>query len=198
VSGYLDLYNPGGPGRTPNPLTTYTKPAQAQMQPVWVSLDDLRTVSYAEQDLDRYDLDDDMPVVFRLRHAQGGDRLTTSTIEAQGLVSEGWVAVSVDFPNEMARPGVAEVRGFYHAASGNRIYTTDPDEWSVLTAEDSGWTDEGLAFGAFDTPQLGAGPIYRFFDAFLERHHFTPDFDEGHGMDYQGIAWYGAILRPGL
>ncbi|MFN3713899.1 MAG: hypothetical protein ACK4SX_09590 [Alcanivoracaceae bacterium] len=198
VSGYLDLYNPGGPGRTPDPLTTYTKPAQPQMQPVWVSLDDLRTVSYAEQDLDRYDLDDDMPVVFRLRHAQGGDRLTTSTIEAQGLVSEGWVAVSVDFPNEMARPGVAEVRGFYHAASGNRIYATDPDEWSVLTAEDSGWTDEGLAFGAFDTPQLGAGPIYRFFDAFLERHHFTPDFDEGHGMDYQGIAWYGAILRPGL
>ncbi len=196
VPSYVDIYNPGGPGRTPDPDTTYTEPAQPQMQPVWVSLDEPRTVSYAEQDLDRYDLDDDMPVVFRLRHAQRADRFTTSTIEAQGLVSAGWVAVGVDFPNEMARPGVAEVRSFYHADTGNRIYTTDPEEWSQLAAVDSDWAAEGLAFGAFVAHQPGAGPIYRFFDPVAGRHHFTPDVDEGQGMEDQGVAWYAAILRP--
>jgi hypothetical protein len=198
VPGYFDIYNPGGPGRTPDPDTTYTEPAQPQLQPVSVSLDDPRTVSYAEQDLDRYDLDDDLPIVFRLRDAHGPDRFTSSTIQAQAWLSDGLVAAGVDFPNEMARPGVVDVRGFHHAGTGDRIYTADPREWSKLAAEDSGWTDEGRAFGAFSTPQPAAGPIYRFFDPRLQRHHFTPDFLEGRGMRYHGIAWYGAILRPGL
>ena len=198
VPGYFDIYNPGGPGRTPDPDTTYTRPALPQLQPVFVSLDDPRTVSYAEQDLDRYDLDDDLPVVFRLREAGGPDRFTSSTIQAQAWVSDGLTAAGVDFPNEMARPGVAEVRAFYHAETDDRIYTASPSEWSQLAAEDSGWYNEGRAFGAFVTPQPGAGPIYRFFDQRAQRHHFTPDFRDGQGMRYEGIAWYAAILRPGL
>jgi hypothetical protein len=198
VPGYFDIYNPGGPGRTPDPDTTYTKPALPQLQPVLVSLDDPRTVSYAEQDLDRYDLDDDLPVVFRMREANRPDRFTTSTITAQAWVSEGLHAAGVDFANEMARPGVAEVRAFYRAANGDRIYTANPSEWARLAAESSGWNDEGRAFGAFGSPQPGAAPVYRFFDTRARRHHFTPDFSEGKGLRYEGIAWYAAIFRPGL
>jgi hypothetical protein len=196
VPGYFDIYNPGGPGRTPDLDTTYTKPALPQLQPVTMSLDDLRTVSYAEQDLRRYDLDDELPVVFRMRAPNGPDRFTSSTIDAQAWASEGWTTAGVDFPNEMARPGVAEVREFTHAASGDRIYTADSSEWSRLGS--SGWTDGGRAFGAFTSPHPGAGPIYRFFDSRAGRHHFSPDFTDGKGMRYGGIAWYAAILRPGL
>src|SRR6059036_29469 len=81
VPGYFDIYNPGGPGRTPNPNTIYTRPALPQLQPVFVSLDHPRTVSYAEQAFERYDLDDNLAVVFRLHDPNGPDRFTSSSIE---------------------------------------------------------------------------------------------------------------------
>lgn len=200
VPGYFDIYNPGGPGRTPTPGTVYTRPALPQLQPVDVSLDDPRTVSYAEQDLDRYDLDDELAVVFRLRDPMGPDRFTSSSIVAQAWVEEGLQAAGVDFPNEMARPGVVDVRAFVHERSGDRIYTLDVAEQRRLSAAGSGWRDEGRAFGAFASPQPGAGPVYRFFDRRTGRHFYTPDFREGGELRgaYQGIAWYGAILRPGF
>src|SRR5690606_25863096 len=34
VAGYSALYNPGGPGRTPQPGVTYTKPALPQLYPI--------------------------------------------------------------------------------------------------------------------------------------------------------------------
>jgi hypothetical protein len=201
VPGYFDIYNPGGPGRTPQPDTRYTKPASPQLQPILVSLDDPRTVSYAEQDLARYDQDDDLAIVFRLVDLAGADRFTSSSIEAQGWVSDGLVSAGVDFPNETARPGVSDVRAFVHPDRGDRIYTLDLAEQVRLAAPGSGWIDEGRAFGAFSAPQPGAGPIYRFVDRHTGRHHFTPDFAEGsgrRGARYEGIAWYAAILRPGL
>jgi len=201
VPGHFDIYNPGGPGRTPNPNTIYTRPALPQLQPVFVSLDHLRTVSYAEQALERYDPDDDLAVVFRLRDPNGPDRFTSSSIEAQAWVSAGLIPAGVDFPNEPTRPGVADVRAFVHPQRGDRIYTLDPAEQAMLAVPGSGWVDEGRAFGAFATPQRGAGPIYRFFNRRTGRHHFTPDFLEGSrqpGFGYQGIAWYAAILRRGL
>src|SRR3546814_10222172 len=57
-AGYSDIYNPGGPGRTPDPDTIYTEPAAAQRFDIDVSLDDLGTVSYAAQAIADYDQDD--------------------------------------------------------------------------------------------------------------------------------------------
>jgi hypothetical protein len=200
VPGYVDIYNPGGPGRTPDPYTRYTRPAIPQMQPVDIRLDHPATVSYAEQDPFRYDADDDLAVVFRVRDPLGPDRFTSSTRLARSWIDEGLEAAGVDFPNEMARPGVSDVMAFVNEKTGDRIYTLDAQEQGRLSAAGSGWRNEGRAFGAFSAPQPGAGPIHRFFDRRSSRHVFTPDrTDPGaRGAQYRGVAWYGAILRPGL
>jgi hypothetical protein len=196
VAGYFDIYNPGGPGRTPDPDTTYTEPSAPQMQAIQVSLDDLRTVSFAEQDLYAYDEDDDMPVVFRLRPANGPDRFTSSSITARQWINEEALAyVGIDFPNEMSRPAVFEVRVFVREDGSDRIYTLDAAEQDLLSQPDSGWVDGGPVFGAFAIEQLGAAPVFRFYDPSTERHLFTPDASEGAGMDSLGSAWYAAPLR---
>ncbi|MCH8553377.1 MAG: hypothetical protein LAT62_15675 [Natronospirillum sp.] len=198
VPGYFDIYNPGGPGRTPDPDTIYTEPSAAQMQVIDLSLDDLRTVSFAEQDLDAYDLDDDMPVVFRLRSADGPDRFTSSSITARLWIDqEGLDYAGIDFPNEMLRPAVSEVRVFVRTDGSDRIYTLDAAEQAALSGPDSGWADGGPAFGAFATEQLGSVPVYRFFDPATERHLFTPDLSDGAAMNLIGVAWFAARLRPG-
>jgi hypothetical protein len=194
--GYLDLYNPGGPGRTPDPNTRYTKPALPEFEPISISLGDLGTVSYAAQELDAYDADDDLAVVFRLRDPVGPDRFTSSSITAQGWVDAGLSVVGVEFANESSRPGVSDVRAFWHPDSGDRIYTLDPDLQTALSAPDSGWVDEGRAFGAFATPQPGAVPVYRIVQRRTGWSYYRADA-RARGDRAAEVAWYAADLRPG-
>lgn len=200
VDGYSDIYNPGGPGRTPDPDTIYTKPALPQMFAIDLSLDAPRTVSYAAQDFADYDLADGLPVVFRLADPNGPDRFTASTNEVAALLGAGLTEAGVDFANEAARPGVLDVDAFFAAATGDRIYTLDDDEKALLAA-DADWDDEGRAFGAFDRAWPGAGAVYRFFDPATGWHFFTPDLGEGlqrDNVEYQGIGWYAALFVPVL
>ncbi|MBX3494174.1 MAG: autotransporter domain-containing protein [Parvibaculum sp.] len=200
VAGYSDIYNPGGPGRTPDPDTIYTKAALPQMFAIDLSLDASRTVSYAAQNFADYDLADDLPVVFRLNDPDGPDRFTTSTNEVAALLGAGLTEAGIDFANEAARPGVLDVEAFFSAATGDRIYTLDAGEIAALSA-DTGWDDEGRAFGAFDRAWPGAGAVYRFFDPATGWHLFTPDLGEGlqiEGAEYQGIGWYSALFVPVL
>lgn len=196
VPGYSDIYNPGGPGRTPQPGTTYTEPAPAQRFPIAQHLDDPRTVSYAAQTLASYDLDDDLPVVFRLRAADQADILTSSSREADALVDKhGFALVAVEFANETARPGVSDVN-LYVADTGDRLYTLDATEQARLDA-DTHWTRVGRAFGAFSRPWPGLAPVHRFYDNATGRHFFTPDLNEGKqraNAEYQDIAWYTALF----
>jgi hypothetical protein len=193
--GYFDIYNPGGPGRTPQDDTIYTLPALPQFQPIFVSLDDLRTVSYANQSLAHYDDDDDLAVVFRLRDSRGADRFTASSILARQWVDEGSAVVGVEFANEMARPGVIDVHGFVNASTGDRIYTLDPVEQARLSMPSSGWVSEGRVFGAFARAERGAAPVYRFYNQKQQRHYFSPDrrpTDARPGYRLVGVAWYAA------
>jgi hypothetical protein len=194
--GYLDLYNPGGPGRTPDPNTRYTKPALPEFEPISISLGDLGTVSYAAQELDAYDADDDLAVVFRLRDPAGPDRFTSSSITAQDWVDAGLSVVGVEFANESSRPGVSDVWAFWHPESGDRIYTLDPDLQTALSAPDSGWVDEGRAFGAFATPQPGAVPVYRIVQRRTGWSYYRADA-RARGDRAAEVAWYAADLRPG-
>ncbi|WP_462320503.1 hypothetical protein [Halochromatium sp.] len=195
VPGYLDLYNPGGPGRTPDPNTRYTKPALAELEPIRISLDDPDTVSYAAQRLDAYDADDDLSVVFRLRDPAGPDRFTSSSITAQDWVEEGLDVVGVDFANEAGRPGVSDVWAFWHPESGDRVYTLDPVLQTALSTSGSGWVDEGRAFGAFATAQPGAVPVYRFVDRRTGWSYYTADLGEGYSFPgYAGAATTGDLL----
>lgn len=193
--GYLDLYNPGGPGRTPDPSTRYTKPALPELEPIRISLDEPGTVSYAAQTLDAYDADDDLAVVFRLHDPSGADRFTSSSITAQDWVDQGMSLVGVDFANESSRPGVSDVWGFWDPESGDRIYTLDADLRAALSMPGSGWVDEGRAFGAFATPQPGAVPFYRFIQRRTGRSYYGADAGESFGSAV-GVAWYAADLRP--
>jgi hypothetical protein len=201
--GYSDIYNPGGPGRTPDRNTIYTRPAVRQLMPIDVSLDDLRTVSYAAQTLDAYDADDELAVVFRLRAPRGPDRFTASSILAKQWVDEGLTMVSVEFANEMARPGVADVFEFVQEGVGNRLYTLDPREQAELSSPGSGWRSEGRAFGAFATAELGTQPVYRYHNPRFQLYHYSLDrapLFERAGYRYEGVAWYAAEFpnRPRL
>jgi hypothetical protein len=195
---YFDIYNPGGPGRTPQDDTVYTRPALPQFQPIFVSLDDLRTVSYADQSLAHYDDDEDLAVVFRLRDPRGPDRFTASSILAREWVAEGLTVVSVEFANEMTRPGVVDVHGFVNASTGDRIYTLDSVEQARLSMPTSGWVSEGRSFGAFARPERGAAPVYRFYNPKQQRHHFSADRRPAKirtGYRFVGVAWYAAQFQ---
>lgn len=195
--GYSDIYNPGGPGRTPQPGVRYTKPALPQVYPIAHSLDQPRTVSYAAQALSHYDLDNNLPVVFRLTAANTPDVLSSDSISANKLVAEqGYTLEHVAFANETDRPGVSPVIS-YVSKGGDRIYTLDPAEQARLN-NDPDWTSQGRAFGAFNRPWPGLQPIYRFYDTQAKRHVFTADnhFDArtDRAADNLGVAWYSAFF----
>lgn len=197
VDGYFDIYNPGGPGRTPDADTIYTRPANPQMQPVFLSLDDQRAISYAAQNLEAWDDDDNMPVVFRLTAHNAPDRFTTSSIEARAWIAdEEMQFADVPFANEMTRPGVDEVRVFIRNDGGDRIYTMDADEIDQLSAPDSGWGDHGVVFGAFKDPWPGAMPVFRWFDDDRGVHVFSGNNLNDLIPTDATVAWYGATFQP--
>lgn len=197
VAGYSDIYNPGGPGRTPKAGVTYTSAALPQLYPIAHSLDQPRTVSYAAQALGQYDLDSDLPVVFRLAAADRPDVLTSNSHLANELVNQhAYSFEHTAFANETDRPGVSPVIS-YLSQEGDRIYTLDPAEQARLD-KDPAWTNEGRAFGAFDRPWPGIAPVYRFYDHKTGRHVFTadPHLDArpGRAVERKGIAWYAALF----
>ncbi|AEC19673.1 hypothetical protein PT7_1133 [Pusillimonas sp. T7-7] len=196
VAGYSDIYNPGGPGRTPSPTTIYTKAALPQLYPIAHSVDQPRTVSYASQALADYDLDDDLPVVFRLRADDQADILTSSSrLANQRVDDQGYTLEHVGFANETDRPGVSPVIA-YVSSTGDRIYTLDPTEQARLDKTPS-WHNEGRAFGAFDQAWPGLEPVYRFYEIKTKRHVFTTDIDAHKklsGSENQGVAWYAALF----
>jgi hypothetical protein len=46
VAPYQPFYNPGGPGNDPTPGVRYTAPGPADLQPIWLALDDPHVVSF--------------------------------------------------------------------------------------------------------------------------------------------------------
>jgi hypothetical protein len=199
--GYSDIYNPGGPGRTPTPGVTYTQPAAAQRFDIDVSLDDLGTVSYAAQTLASYDADDGLPVVFRLFDPVAGTHLyTASSSEAATATGLGYVEEGVPFSNEGAHPDLIGVHRFFSAAATDYVLTTDPAEVAALSQPGSGFAYDGGAFTGIAEPEPGTVAIHRFYSAAGSDHLFTGNFEEGAGAAgyaYEGIAWYAIDLRPG-
>ena len=199
-AGYMDIYNPGGPGRTPVPGYVYTKPALAQTFAVDLSLDEDRTVSYADQNLNRYDQDDDLPVVLRLRDANGNETLTPSSILATSLIDDGQDLVDIPFANEPDRPGVSDVNAYLNQETGTRIYTLDASEQAALD-DNPAWQAEGRIFGAFDRAWPGADAFYRFYDASTGQYFFNGNLNavlQDPALGYQGIGWYAAqfVAQP--
>ncbi|WP_192499282.1 autotransporter domain-containing protein [Skermanella pratensis] len=202
VTGYSDIYTPGGPGTTPTPGILYTKPARPQTIAIDVKLDGQGTVSHAAQAVGGYDAADGLPVVFRLHHPVTADTIyTASTKQARSLIAQGYVEQGVPFSNEPNHSALVGVREFHSAAGTDHIYTADAAEISRLRQTGSGYADQGTVFSAIGQPTAGAGPIYRFHSAALGDHLYTPDLTEGfskNGYAYEGISWYSAVLLPGL
>lgn len=197
-SGYSDIYNPGGPGRTPTAGYTYTEPAAAQRFEIDVSLDDLGTVSYADQVIADYDQDDNMPVVFRLFHPELGTHLYTSnSIEADGALDQGYVEEGVPFSNEGGHPDLMVIHRFYSASATDYVFTSDPDEFTRLSQSGSGFSYDGAAFSGIAEPDAGATAIYRFYSAAATDHLYTGNWAEGaatSGYVYEGVGWYAIDL----
>ncbi len=201
VAGYSDIYTPGGPGRTPTPGVTYTRPAAAQTLAISNALDQTLTVSHAAQQVAAYDSADGMPIVFRLYNAATADTVyTASSRQAADLLAQGFTEQGVPFSNEAPGPGKSAVIAFHSAAATDHIYTLDPAEIARLRQGDSGYAEIGAAFTGLTRPMAGAAPIHRFNDAVRGGHLYTPSLTEGFTADgyaYEGIAWYAADLLPG-
>jgi len=200
-AGYSDIYNPGGPGRTPTEGVTYTAPAAVQRFDIDVSLDDLGTVSWAGQSLADYDQDNLLPVMFRLFDPGSGTHLyTASSNEASAAVDLGYVEEGVPFSNEGSHPDLIGIRRFFSAEATDYVLTTDPAEIERLSRAGSGFADEGGVSTGIAEPEPGAAPVYRFYSESTTDHLYTHSFSEGAGAagyEYEGIAWYAADLRPG-
>ena len=197
-SGYTDVYNPGGPGRTPTEGVVFSEPAAAQRIGIDMSLDDLGTVSYAAQAISDYDLDDGLPVVFRLYDPGTGTHLyTASTLEATSALGLGYVEEGAPFSNEGSHPALAAVHRFFSATASDYVLTTDPAEVAALSEADSGFSYDGVAFAGIAEAEPGTTAIHRFYSAATSDHLYTGNFAEGAdaaGYEYEGVAWYAIGL----
>jgi hypothetical protein len=200
-AGYNDIYTPGGPGRTPVAGYTYTKPSAAQSFTITTDLNNLGTVSYADQKVSDYDQADGLPVVFRLSDYYTGDQIfTAGSIDAAAAISAGYREEGVAFSNENGSTALTDVYAFHHVTTGAHFYTADASERDVLQAGGSGYVPDGTGFKAYGKETEGAAPIYRFYSEWRDDYLFTASLDEGNnagGYLYQGVAWRSALFPGG-
>ena len=82
----------------------------------------------------------------------------------------------------------------FNDALKTHLYTTAETEKAYL--ESVGWQNEGVAWNAYVTQEVGTLPVYRFYSAKTNAHHYTMDEHEKSLMTesakwrYEGIAWY--------
>lgn len=86
--------------------------------------------------------------------------------------------------------GDENLHRFYHASTGEHLYTHDRNEERVLVS--SGWADEG---SAWTSPVRSGTPVYRLYNPNSTEHHFTKSAGERDelvklGWRYEGIGWY--------
>lgn len=197
VAGYSDIYNPGGPGRTPQAGTIYTQPAAAQRFAITNALSDPATVSFAAQHIADYDQSADQGGVFQLIDPAAGRHIyTASSIEAQSLVDAGYQEAGVVFSNETAGGARVAIHRLRSETLSDDIYTADAAEIAALTGRAGLYVDQGVVFGGLAGPAPGAVAIHRFASAVLTDHLYTTDpANVAATYVYQGIAWYAADLR---
>lgn len=132
--------------------------------------------------------------MYRLYNRYNGEHLfTSSSSEAQSLISLGWTGESVAWftPNS----GNAVFR-LYNRYSGDHHYTTSRDEYNSLVA--LGWSGEGVGFYS-DSSQTTM--VYRLFNPYVTvaTHHYTTaqseyDYLGSIGWRKEGAGWYGAAM----
>lgn len=129
--------------------------------------------------------------MYRLYNRYNGEHLfTSSSSEAQSLISLGWTGESVAWftPNS----GNAVFR-LYNRYSGDHHYTTDKSEYDYLGS--IGWNQEGVGFYS-DGSQTS--PVFRLFNPYVNvaTHHYTTSQSEYDylgtiGWRKEGTGWYG-------
>ena len=132
--------------------------------------------------------------MYRLYNRYNGEHLfTSSSSEAQSLISLGWTGESVAWftPNS----GNAVFR-LYNRYSGDHHYTTSRDEYNSLVS--FGWSGEGVGFYS-DSSQTTM--VYRLFNPYVTvaTHHYTTaqseyDYLGSIGWRKEGAGWYGAAM----
>lgn len=129
--------------------------------------------------------------MYRLYNRYNGEHLfTSSSSEAQSLISLGWTGESVAWftPNS----GNAVFR-LYNRYSGDHHYTTNKSEYDYLGS--IGWNQEGVGFYS-DGSQTSA--VFRLFNPYVTvaTHHYTTsqseyDYLGSIGWRKEGTGWYG-------
>jgi len=155
------VYSPGGPSTAPVPAYRYTQPSPGQTFPVEFALKDPGTVSWADQQLERYDSADDLAVAFRLRDPITGEwRLTSSSSQANSWVISGdWHLVDVPFatnPSDSYTTDVVELR---NSQRDDSVFTVNPGQISRL--EHAGYRNQGTVFTAYANPLRGLDPVWQ-------------------------------------
>lgn len=135
----------------------------------------------------------DKAPMYRLYNRYSGEHLfSSSSAEAEHLISIGWTGESVAWftPGESSKP----VWRLYNPYSGDHHYTTDASERQNLIR--LGWSDEDVGFYS---DEAEATRVYRLFNPYatVATHHYTTSKSE---YDYLGsigwrqewVGWHGA------
>ena len=188
------IYNPGGPGTTPNPAYNYTQPSPGQTIAIEAAIDDPTTVSWAAQTLASYDSADDLAVAFRLRDPITGEwKVTSSSEEANSLVaSSGWQLVGVPFATNANDSYVKNVVELHNPKRDDTVYAINP--YKIKALERLGYAQQGTVFTAYDKPLNGLDPVWQLLSP--DGHHaLTASAAErkdwmSQGWRSGGIAFY--------
>ena len=188
------IYNPGGPGTTPNPAYNYTQPSPGQTIAIEAAIDDPTTVSWAAQTLAFYDSADDLAVAFRLRDPITGEwKVTSSSEEANSLVaSSGWQLVGVPFATNANDSYVKNVVELHNPKRDDTVYAINP--YKIKALERLGYAQQGTVFTAYDKPLNGLDPVWQLLSP--DGHHaLTASAAErkdwmSQGWRSGGIAFY--------
>lgn len=114
--------------------------------------------------------------------------------------SRAWIHEGPAFYVFMAHgPETVPVYRFRSNRLGLKFYTVNERERSMLTADGSGWADEGIAFYVYpEKVHTDLVPVYRLWSDRLGCHFYTAREDEkaklcddpARSWTYEGIAWY--------
>ena len=190
------LYNPGGPGTDPVTGMLYTQPSPGQTIDVEQALKDPGVVSWAGQELDNYDLDNDLSVAFRLHnHKTGAWRMTDSSKKASRLVAKSrWSHVGVPFAVNPSDSYVVDVFELKNNSAGNKDFLYLTDESQIEGFESVGYVNEGAVFQAYSEAMEGLNPVYQMVSPAGTHALTASEQQQGTWIDQgwleQGVPFY--------
>jgi len=113
-------------------------------------------------------------------------------IGATSLSSYDIVALQFMYPENPPMAGTIPIFRYFHDQTGGALLAEHffVNDYNALGYGTSGYVFEGIGFFAFATQQPGTVPVYRYYNAGLNDHYYTPVLGSYSGYVYERIEFY--------